>query len=205
MPLRVSPIPWYVVGRHQFDKGPSDFDHGHRVAASFVWSLPAPTGMPAQIRWLARNWRLNGLFSAQTGGPLTVGAGVDRSRTGLSVDRAVLVDRQVYGPGACGSNAPCLDFLNPSAFVLPAIGTFGNLGKGALRGPGQVGIDIALSKELNLRPDRYRIQFRMEFFNLLNHVNPGSPNLVITGAGFGAITSTATDPRIGQAALKVFF
>jgi len=56
-----SPIPWYMPGRHQFDYGPSDFDHTHRVVANFVSSLP---NAPAFVRYTVGGWDLSGLLSA---------------------------------------------------------------------------------------------------------------------------------------------
>jgi len=53
-----------------------------------------------------------------------------------------------YGANACGSKAPCINYLNPAAFTLPAQGTYGNMGKGALRGPDMIDYDGALSKEI---------------------------------------------------------
>jgi len=109
-----------------------------------------------------------------------------------------------YGTGACGAAAPCVNYLNPAAFTLPAAGTFGNVGKGSLRGPNLINWDTGIFKEFPLRGERVKLQFRGEFFNVLNRVNFNNPNLTFTAGGFGSITSAA-DPRIGQLALKVVF
>lgn len=55
-----------------------------------------------------------------------------------------------YGSNACGSKPPCVSYLNPNAFALPAQGTYGNMGKGALRGPNLIDYDGALSKEMRI-------------------------------------------------------
>ncbi len=124
-----------------------------------------------------------------------------------------------YGPGACGNVAPCVDWVNPAAFALPALGTYGNLAKGALRGPNQITYDGGLFKEIPVRAERVKIQFRAEFFNIFNRVNlfnPGRASGSVTGngvsqnavnlssAGYGSIKA-AGDPRIGQLALKLIF
>jgi hypothetical protein len=98
-----------------------------------------------------------------------------------------------------------MDFLSPAAFGLPVTGSWGNIGKGALRGPGLLNCDVGLFKEMSLRPDRLKLSIRAEMFNVLNRVNLGNPNTTIAGAGFGAITTTAGDPRIGQLAAKLLF
>ena len=204
-----SPIPWYLPGRHQFDRGPSEFDHTHRFVTSFSWSLPRLDSSPAALRFVAGGWQLSGLLTAQSGGPLTILAGKDQSGTALGTDRGVLVGSNGYGSGACGSAKPCVDWLTPGAFGLPAAGSYGNLGKGALRGPDLITYDGGLFKEFPVRGERMRFQFRAEYFNLFNRVNFGNPAVSISGAGFGRITSTATgtsgDPRIGQLALKLMF
>jgi hypothetical protein len=220
----VSPIPWYMPGRHQNDTGPSEFDHTQRVAASFVWNLPALGHSSKLVRGLIGGWQLTGLFTAQTGSPLTVVNTKDVSGTGTANDRAVYVaGNSPYGSNACGSKAPCVSYLNPSAFTMAATGAFGNVGKGALRNPGMAQFDGGLFKEIPLHRERLKAQFRAEFFNLFNRVNLMPPNMTalnstgsiqqapnVNGTGFGQITSDGgalgpTPPRTGQLALKLIF
>jgi hypothetical protein len=199
-----SPIPWNFTGRHQYDRGPSEFDHTHRFVVSYVWDLPRLANESLWLRTLAGGWQLTGIFTAQSGDPLTVLAGKDQSATGLGSDRAQFVSTNVYGPGACGSTGPCVNYLNPAAFALPALGTFGNVGKGSMRGPHLVYWDTGLFKEFPLSAERLRLQFRAEFFNVLNHTNFMDPKVNFSSGGFGSITSS-NDPRIGQLALKLLF
>lgn len=152
---------------------------------------------------LANGWEFSGIFSAETGAPLTMLAGADRSGTALGRDRATVTSASVYGPGAGGTRAPCVDYLNTSAFQLPAIGAFGNLGKGRLRGPGTLSWDVGLFKNFRVT-ERWKVQLRAEFFNVLNRVNLNAPVSSVNSGGFGSIAGTG-DPRIGQLALKVEF
>jgi len=199
-----SPIPWYVPGRHQFDRGPSDFDRTQRFVASFVYDLPRLSGAPAALRYVAGGWGLTGIFTAQTGYPFTATYGKDASGTALSSDRTIQLSSNVYGSGACGSAAPCVDWLLPSAFGAPAAGTYGNMGKGSLRGPNSIAYNGGLQKDFPLHHERVKLQFRAEYFNLFNRVNFNNPASSLSGAGFGTIKS-AGDPRIGQLALKLLF
>jgi hypothetical protein len=64
--------------------------------------------------------------------------------------------------------------------------------------------DGGLFKDIPLHGERYRVQFRAEFFNLFNRVNFSDPGTTISSAGFGSIKG-ANDPRIGQLALKFLF
>lgn len=197
-----SPIPWNFPGRHQADRGVSEFDHAHRMVVSFVYELPKMSGHGMLVRAIAGGWQWNGILTAQSGGPLTVTAGKDQSQTGLGTDRAMYLGGDAYG-GVCGASGPCVPWLSASAFGLPATGAFGNVGKGFLRGPNLVGMDTGIFKEFAWR-ERARFQFRAEFFNVFNRVNFNNPNVNASSGGFGTITSAA-DPRIGQLALKVLF
>jgi hypothetical protein len=108
-----------------------------------------------------------------------------------------------------------VDYLDPNAFGAPAAGTFGNIGKGSLRGPNLISYNGGLVKDFPLRKESMKFQFRAEFFNLFNRVNFSNPATSLTGAGFGRITTTLGtglgitgapgDPRIGQLALKFVF
>jgi hypothetical protein len=122
----------------------------------------------------------------------------------LGSDRGDTTDGAPYGPGGCGLSAPCVNYLVPSAFALPAVGTHGSLGKGVFRGPNLITYDGGLFKDIPLHGEHYRVQFRAEFFNLFNRVNLNDPGTTISSAGFGSIKG-AGDPRIGQLALKFLF
>jgi hypothetical protein len=107
-----------------------------------------------------------------------------------------------YGK-ACNSATTCVNDLNISSFALPAIGSFGNVGKGLLVGPNLINLDAGFVKSIPVR-ERMQVQLRLEFFNILNRANFNNPNNSVSGAGFGTILSAA-DPRIGQLALKAVF
>ncbi len=199
-----SPIPWNFPGRHQDDRGPSEFDHQHRFVASYVWALPQLARANAVTRSLAGGWQLNGIVTLQSGGPLTIVSGKDQSATGLGSDRANYLGGDPYGPGACGSSGTCVNYLVPSAFGIPVLGAYGNVGKGSLRGPNLKNWDIGIFKEFRVVKESVRLQFRGEFFNTLNRVNFNNPGVTVSAGGFGSITG-AGDPRIGQLALKLLF
>jgi hypothetical protein len=105
-------------------------------------------------------------------------------------------------------------WANPAGFALPAPGTLGNLQRDLLRGPGITDLDFALMKETPIK-ERARLQFRAEFFNILNHANFALPNASafvqgVNGGGspnptFGDITATTTSSRQIQFALKLMF
>jgi hypothetical protein len=205
----VAALPYFDPNRRDFDYGPSRFDRKHRFVASYLWDLPALRAQPWMLRHIIGGWQATGIFQVQSGLSFTILAGVDRSLTGIQQDRVQYIGGDPYSPaGGCRpGEAPCVNFLNPAAFTLPAIGSAGNVGKGSLRGPNFWTWDMGFLKNINLT-ERIRFQFRAELFNIFNHTNfipsPGQNDFNYSNAGFGGIRS-AGSPRIGQLALKFFF
>jgi hypothetical protein len=110
------------------------------------------------------------------------------------------------GPIILGTQA---QWFNPNAFVVPTEGTFGNLGRGTFAGPGLADVDMSVFKNTALS-ERVKLQFRAEFFNLLNRTNLGYPNATVfsgtaVSASAGLITTLATTPRQIQFGLKLIF
>src|SRR5439155_3721103 len=79
--------PWDDPLRHQFDRGPSEFDHTHRFVSSFVWELPTFSGSKGFLHHAFGGWQYSGLVAGQTGRPFTVLQGAELSGTGLGQDR----------------------------------------------------------------------------------------------------------------------
>ncbi len=127
-------------------------------------------------------------------------SGRDNSLTGVNLDRPNLVATS----GTYNANwGPGLQYINPANFSQNAAGTFGNLGRDAVRGPAQVNVDASLSRLFAFR-ERVRLEARGEAFNVINHTNFGNPTVTLTSANFGRIL-TANDPRIFQFAMKLIF
>ena len=74
---------------------------------------------------------------------------------------------------------PSTGYLNPLAFVQPAFGTFGDLGRNSIYGPGFRNVDFSISKNTRLT-ERLNLQLRAEFFNIFNHPNFALPAHNIT-------------------------
>lgn len=203
-PGRTQTLPYDLPGRARFDRGPSEFDHTHLLVLSYVWQMPVPSTTHRVMRAVLGGWQVTGIMNAQTGGPLTLLAGTDRSQSGLGADRVNYLGGETRGSNGCGANeAPCVPFLRTAAFGQPALGSYGNIGKGAVRGPGYWNWDMGLFRTIPLA-ERVRMQFRFEYFNVLNRANFSDPGTSLSAAGFGGIRA-ASDPRIGQVALKVTF
>ncbi len=96
---------------------------------------------------------------------------------------------------------------------MPIPGTFGNVSRGSLRGPGLVDVDTSLFKKFRIS-ERWNVQLRAEAFNIFNHSNFAFPNQIVFEGNSssyrysdsaGAITNTATTSRQLQLALKLLF
>jgi outer membrane receptor protein involved in Fe transport len=186
------------------ERGLASFNATHIVSLSWIADLPSLGGKPAALRLIAGGWEWNGLFSARTGEPLneTIGS-TDAALVGSSNQRP-----NVSGsPNLLGGRSlsdEIAQWFNPAVFSMPATGTFGDTGRDVIIGPGTATANVGLFKyfPIPLR-EGMKLQFRSEFFNVLNRVNLSSPNTSL-GSSNGRITS-AGSARVLQFALKLLF
>jgi hypothetical protein len=196
--------PIYQANYKALDIGPPDFDRVSVFSGSYIWSLPKRGTGNMLLRQVINGWQTTGIFSAQSGQPLTIKAGSDQSQTNLGQDRAQYSGSSAYGPGACAAGTVCKNFLNPTVFSVPAIGTFGNAVKGEFRGPGYFDWDAGIIRRFDVR-EAAHLDFRAEYFNVINHTNFSNPiTSSVTAVNFGGITA-ASDPRIAQLSVKLVF
>ncbi len=185
------------------DKGVMPTDRTHILAVSSVWMAPSPRTRNRLVTAAVGGWQLAGILTANSGAPLTVRAGVDRSLNGQNLDTADLVgDWKINQSRSRGDEVQ--RWFNTAAFALPALGTVGTSGIDILRGPAMSNFDLAAYKNFQIA-ERFKFQFRAEFFNVLNHTVLGNPNTTLTNGNFGKILSTQTLPRIGELGLKLQF
>ncbi len=198
----------------QRDYGLSAFDIRHRFTFSGGYELPlgygrrfvsAASGLSAKI---ASGWQVNTVIAVQSGFPLTPLLGFNNSRNGNTgnPDRPDLA-RGVKSYSTIIVGTPN-EWFNPNAFVLPPAGTYGDVGRTVLRGPGLADLDFSLFKNEQIS-EKLSLQFRAEFFNVLNRANFGIPGLVVlnrdgtVSPSAGLITATATPSRQIQFGLKL--
>ena len=151
--------------------------------------------------------QLNGIATFLSGFPFDPQAGSNRSGDGdtRNPDRPSL-NPAFTGPIVTGNPN---QWFNPNAFLLPTSGTWGNLGRDALIGPGLADVDLSLFKSVRVR-EKTTAQFRGEVFNVLNRANFASPNTTVFSSGAispsaGLISSTVTSSRQIQFGVKLIF
>jgi hypothetical protein len=193
---------------YHLDYGDADLDRRHTFVANAVYQLPSFKRWGRAAGALLGGWQLNTIISHYGGTPLDVFTNVNANYNGLAATPANGGLRPNLVPGVpiyMGSNGETR-YLNPAAFVLPPLGTFGNLSRGLVRQPSLTNVDFSLNKNFALS-ERTRLQFRAEFFNLLNNPGfngfdanmgvdtrltiPGSqPNTTVPNPNFGLTNST---------------
>ena len=188
---------------------PSNFDRIHNFTLAAAAELPFGRGKPflSDVSPLTNvfvgGWQFNTNVVIQSGLALDVtyrGAGADRD---VGPNRPNVIGDITEGGGDRNHWFNTTPIGSPgSAFERPAVGTFGNMERGGLRGPGYWRVDASLFKRIPLR-NEMELELRAEAVNVLNHVNLGDPDTEIGVPGndnpnAGKITSTAffnADPQ----------
>lgn len=209
---------------YRCEKGPADFDFPQRFVLNFVYQLPfsqwqALSSMP---RKLTHGWQMTSIISAQSGYPFTVndsfpiqGLGEDTIYCGPCVTRPDLVQTPTMntsgGPSffspaviADGTNLTQKYFATPGALTTGLQSAPGSLGRNTFRTQPFSNWDFSLIKDTKLS-ERATLQFRAEFFNLLNQHAFLFPGAVLGSPGFGVASATALPERQIQFALRLMF
>ena len=212
------------------DYGPAATDIRRALAINASYELPFGTGKAflanagRATNEVVSGWSLLSIANVFSGFPFSPQLGYNPTGSGDSRNPV----RPNVNPNFAGSLYPggstasrVTEYFNPNAFSAPAYGTVGNARRDSLVGPGYGDWDLSLLKSTAVN-ERVRVQFRAEFFNVLNHTNLQLPNEVVFAAGptqgttanqttaatFGSpgvISGTANTSRQIQLALKILF
>jgi hypothetical protein len=208
-----------------YDRGYSAYNTPQNLSVNILYELPFKGNR------LVEGYQLSLITSVHSGSPYSADIGFDQSGVGSPSipERPNLVGNpDVAGPVAANPNAACqaggaavvssvhnaTHWFNPCAFSLPAAGTLGNLYRNSLVGPDYSDVDLSLSKLTNIN-ERFKVQFRAEFFNLPNHTDFALPSSYLnvfsaSSAGVpvpsaGEIVTTPNTSRQIQFGLKLLF
>jgi len=194
----------------QADKGPAATDLPHIFSAAWVYELPFGKGGSLSsdnrvVNAVIGGWNLNGVLSLSSGAPFDVGSGKDIAETGnynygngYGYERANLVGSRY--PSSKGPDG----WINTASFVVPATGTFGNLGRDSLRSDWNKNLDLSIFRQF-VFTERFRMEFRFEMFNATNTPVWAVPVTSLENSNFGKVTHAANIPRQLQFGLKLYF
>ena len=209
----------------QSRRGPADFNIGKNFVQNLIWTIPV-ANLHGPAGWAANGWEIGGIFQASDGLPFTPLIGGDV--LGLKNTAPYDVPNRIAGcsPTSLKYNSPVpgqVQYINLGCFTAPgAFNLLGNVGRNSLTGPGLKQLDFSIFKnnKIAVFSENFNIQFRAEFFNILNFTNfapPSSGKTLLAAAfapngasatftsvtGAGLLTSTQTSSRQIQLALKV--
>ena len=234
----LSSIPSLFYFLPKYRRAAADFNVGQNLTVNYLWRIPAPDSSSAPVAWATHGWQLGGILEVRSGLPFTPLIGGDPLGL-LNTSPFAYPDRH-RGP-LCGSlvnPGNVSNYINLQCFALPVAsraiaaqcvpfepggpgnpvltGTCSNLlgngGRNEIYGPGLVNFDFSLFKDTKIK-ESVNLQFRAEFFNVLNHSNFEAPvnNSLLFGqdgsavGGAGTIDTTSTTNREIQFALKLIF
>ncbi|MFP5230751.1 MAG: carboxypeptidase regulatory-like domain-containing protein [Acidobacteriota bacterium] len=197
------------------DWGPATYDVRNVGVISELWQLPLGrhqrflSNAGGVANALIGGWTANSIVTLQSGFPFTPQLSYNPSNNGDTKNPVrPFANPSFHGNPIVGKAS---QWFNPAAFLAPPNGSgfYGNLGRDSLTGPGVTEWDYSMFKDTTLR-ENLRLQLRAEFFNILNHSNFNTPNLVVfTPAGVsptaGIVTSTSTTSRQIQFAAKLLW
>jgi hypothetical protein len=198
------------------DWGLSQINLNHDFTASVIYQLPFGKGQKWGSSWrgaanaVAGGWELTVIEKATSGFPVFVVDSNNTSGAGLLNTNAQSLIRpnQVCNPVL--SNPTISEWFNPACFTEPADGELGSAGRTPLSGPRFVNTDFSVIKHF-VPKEGMMVDFRVEFFNLLNHPQFGAPGGNNYGADFASpstfavINYTVNNPRLLQLGLKLTF
>jgi hypothetical protein len=201
----------------KLNRGLADFNVAQNLEINYTWEIGTPKWARGAKEWPLSGWEVGGVFEASTGVPFTPGFGGDALGV-KSTDPNIDVPDLLPGPG-CGSPINSGDpnhYIKTQCFAVPnPITLRGKLGRNTVIGPGLVNFDFSIFKNNYIKriSDTFNVQFRAEFFNVLNHTNFAPPldnRNIFDSAGTpignaGLITSTQTPSRQIQFAVKIIW
>ena len=192
--------------------------------SNFIYTSPALKGQSLLMREALAGWEISPIITWESGTPFNVSSGNDQAAYGelgkgsgcledCGSDRADRVPGVPLKARQGGRAHWTQEYFNPAAFTTRHDGTFGDSARNVMQGPPYFNIDTSLAKNWSIL-ERYRLQFRFEFFNATNHPVMSNPNAQPGDAGGGpsqinggngGFGGTSNNPRVGQAALKLTF
>jgi len=190
--------PTFLSARRNY--GPSDFDQKYIFSVNAQYDVPGWKSGSKVVSGVSHNWvfAMVGVFN--TGTPITINPTLLGNTLGGGDFQRVNVS---CNPNLERSAHTATAYFDTSCVQYPGA-TYGNEGRGVLRGPGRNNFDMTLSRNFNLGSEKRVMTFRFEAYNVFNHTQFNGVSTNLTLANFGVVTS-ARPGRINQLGLKFLF
>ncbi len=177
------------------NRATAGFDRTHVFQLGWVYELPVGQGKPylnsGIVSKVIGGWQFSGRESAFTGNPYTVTA----DGTSLNAPDQTQTANQVAKTEFLGGVGPGAYYYNPNSFAPVNTVSFGNVGRNTLRGPGQWNTDVSIQRTFPIE-ERYKLQFRAEFYNLPNTSHFSPPDTNVNDGRFMQVTSSYGERNI---------
>lgn len=173
------------------ERGYGSSDIRHNASMEMLYELPFGNGKRflnanGIVDKVAGNWQLSALGLMRTGAPAMVTIGNNTFGDGNLTNQR---PNAVAGAALYPTTQTIDNWLNAAAYTVPTTGTFGNLARNTVRGPGFQQFDLSLTKDVPVN-ERFKVKFRAEVYNVLNRANFAQPNTTFNTANFGRIFNT---------------
>ncbi len=185
------------------ERASSIFDNRHRLVVGYVWELPLARNLKGPAAVFLKGWSAGGIVTLQSGFPFNVTQSGDSQNVDGLWERPNLVAGQTAAlPGGTRNAA---QWFNTAAFSR-SVQAYGNSPRNPLTGPGIHTFDLSGSKSFKMPyRESHELTFRAEFFNAFNTPQLNIPGSSLGTGTFGRVTSTFSDQRQIQLALKYNF
>jgi hypothetical protein len=190
-----------------YDQGLSGFNRTHVFVADFIYDIPLLRHADNKfVRNVVGGWEVSGIITAETGFPLNLGLTNNQGSNFVGGNnRPDLTGAIDYQHTVIAGKDQQIQYFNPTAFSLPALGAWGTFPHNGLSGPGRDNWNLSLFKSFTLSESRgSRLELRLETFNTWNHTQFQNVDTGLGDSRFGQFTS-AFDPRILQLGGKIYF
>jgi hypothetical protein len=192
----------------KYDVGPGGYDRTHNAVVNFIYDIPVFRHNDNRLlRTAVGGWEVSGIVTLESGIPINIGLSGGQGGNALpnATNRPDKVGNISYPQTVIAGKNQAIQYIDPAAFTNPAVGSFGNLGHNAARGPGRDNWNLSLFKSFVFSETRgSRLEFRVETFNTWNHTQFNQVSNNFGSSNFGQFTS-AFDPRVLQVGLKLYF
>jgi hypothetical protein len=168
------------------DYGNSDYDTRNNFNGAVFYNVPRLGRGP---EWVTSGWQVNSALSYRGGLPFNIATSTDTTGTSEKYQRPNMVGNPYASVSHALVGMKAIQWVNPAAFVAPTVGTFGNLRRNQVYGPGFGDIDLSVFKNTKIR-EKVTLQLRAEMFNLYNRHNYSSPGGTFGSSSFGTVGST---------------